>query len=339
MSLSTTIAAPVAVVGAGIAGLACAHRLAGAGVPVQVLDKGRGPGGRLATRRAEDGALTFDHGAQYATARDPAFQTALEAAAEAGTAAPWDGRWAMLGEDGFTRVSASETRWIGRPGMSGLVKALAADVSVTQGIRITALDRDDAGLWRLTDADGRTHGPYHAVALTVPAPQAREMLGGRQAAFPALARVRYAPCWAAMAAWDASLPLPFDMARLEDPVLGLAARNGAKPGRAPEADCWTLHGAPDWSRDHLEDDAGTAARRLLDRFVALTGVTEAVRHLSAHRWRYALVERPADVPYLLDAVAGLGLAGDWCRGPRVELAFLSGRDLAGALLESLAVAA
>lgn len=332
-------AAPVAVIGAGIAGLAFARRLSEAGVPVHVLEKGRGLGGRLATRRMEAEGLAFDHGAQYATAREPAFRAALEEAAEAGTAVAWDARWAMLGEEGMTRVTASEPRWIGRPGMSGLVRPLAADLPFLRGVRITEMHRGAGGLWTLTDAKGGGHGPFHAVIVTAPAPQAIDLLGDHAEAFPDLARVRYAPCWSAMAAWAAPLPLPFDLARLEDPVLSLAARNTSRPGRPNAADCWVLHGAPAWSRDHLDDASEAAARGLLERFLALTGVEDAVVHLSAHRWRYALVERAADVPFLLDTDLGLGLAGDWCRGPRVELAFQSGHGLATALLDRLALAA
>ena len=38
----------VAIIGAGMAGLTCASRLAEAGHDVAVFDKGRGPGGRMA---------------------------------------------------------------------------------------------------------------------------------------------------------------------------------------------------------------------------------------------------------------------------------------------------
>ena len=51
-------------VGAGMAGLTAAHRLSGV-TEVVILDKGRGVGGRLATRRIGD--ATIDHGAQFIT--------------------------------------------------------------------------------------------------------------------------------------------------------------------------------------------------------------------------------------------------------------------------------
>ena len=78
---------PVVIVGAGIAGLACARRLVQAGVPALVLDKGRGIGGRVATRRAD--GLQFDHGAQYVTAKGEEFAAVLRDLITAGDAAPW----------------------------------------------------------------------------------------------------------------------------------------------------------------------------------------------------------------------------------------------------------
>lgn len=47
---------PIAVIGAGLAGLSCAQALLQAGHAVHVFDKSRGPSGRMSTRRAEDAA-------------------------------------------------------------------------------------------------------------------------------------------------------------------------------------------------------------------------------------------------------------------------------------------
>ncbi|MGA8880775.1 MAG: FAD-dependent oxidoreductase, partial [Azonexus sp.] len=57
----------LALIGAGIAGLSCATALQQAGLKVSLFDKGRGPGGRMSTRRGDD--WQCDHGAQYFTAR------------------------------------------------------------------------------------------------------------------------------------------------------------------------------------------------------------------------------------------------------------------------------
>lgn len=56
----------VVIIGAGMAGIACARALRAAALPVRLIDKGRGIGGRMASRRADIGGdvVTFDHGAQ-----------------------------------------------------------------------------------------------------------------------------------------------------------------------------------------------------------------------------------------------------------------------------------
>ncbi len=63
----------VAVIGAGISGLMCARTLADHGCDVSVFEKSRGVSGRMSTRRVDD-SLSFDHGAQYFTARDRSLQ-------------------------------------------------------------------------------------------------------------------------------------------------------------------------------------------------------------------------------------------------------------------------
>ena len=119
------------VIGAGMAGIACARALQDAGQPVRVIDKGRGIGGRMATRRADTpaGALRFDHGAQYVTARDPAFAALLDGTP---AAAVWD--------DG-----AAHPHYVGLPGMSGLPRAMAEGLDVATGSRSTPIRRTAAG--------------------------------------------------------------------------------------------------------------------------------------------------------------------------------------------------
>ena len=77
--MSTTSSQPdcaaqrVLIIGAGMAGLSCAAALGSVGHAVTLIDKARGPGGRMSTRRVDTplGQAAFDHGAQYFTARDP----------------------------------------------------------------------------------------------------------------------------------------------------------------------------------------------------------------------------------------------------------------------------
>jgi predicted NAD/FAD-dependent oxidoreductase len=323
----------VAVVGAGMAGLACAAALVEAGIAVTLFDKGRRPGGRIATRRAE--GVAFNHGAQYATARDAGFAALMAETAQAGGAAPWSA--ASRGAD---------VAWVGTPGMSALPGHLAAGLTAS-GARLRTerhvgyLHAED-GLWRIrhlpsadirpgmvTDEGGETDGNFGAVLLALPAPQAIALLsaiGHVHAA--ALAPVRFAPCWAVMAAFDEPIGAP-DIARPKQGPLGWIARENARPGHKPGPDAWMLHATGAWSRANLERPAADVAAELLAAFAP---DAPPPRILAAHRWRYALVETALDTPCLWDGASGIGVCGDFCLGPRVEAAWLSGTALASAVL-------
>src|SRR6266540_3845494 len=67
----------VAIIGDGMAGLICARTLTEQRFAVQVFDKGREPGGRIATRQIA--GYQFDDGAQYFTVRDSRFQREVDA--------------------------------------------------------------------------------------------------------------------------------------------------------------------------------------------------------------------------------------------------------------------
>ena len=49
----------IVVIGAGMSGIACARVLRAAGLPVRLIDKARGVGGRMATRRATTHSNSF----------------------------------------------------------------------------------------------------------------------------------------------------------------------------------------------------------------------------------------------------------------------------------------
>lgn len=94
----------IGIVGAGMAGLACAEELTSLGHEVRLFDKGREPGGRMSTRRipTSAGEANFDHGAQYFTVRDDAFQQKVAAWISEGAAAPWP----PAGSDAYVGVPA-----------------------------------------------------------------------------------------------------------------------------------------------------------------------------------------------------------------------------------------
>lgn len=322
-------ATEIAIVGAGVAGLTAARAVREAGKSVVVFDKGRGVGGRVSTRRTEDG-LHFDHGAQFFSAREPEFVSQVERWVAEGVAAEWDARLVDV-QNGKSKPKTDQPRrFVGTPGMNALAKALATHTDVRCSARVSQIT-GKPGAWTLWDDAGASLGDFSRIAVTAPAPQAAELL--KPLAPPLaqrLASVEIAPCWAVMAAFDRSLELDFDGAFVHESALSWAARNISKPGRdAPEA--WVLHGAPDWSTEHLELAPDQAAAALFAEFCSALRVAAQPAYLRAHRWRYALPTKLLDERCLVDAERGLAVGGDWCAGPRVEGAYLSGLALAKAL--------
>ncbi|MGD8679397.1 MAG: FAD-dependent oxidoreductase [Lysobacterales bacterium] len=321
----------VAVIGAGLAGLTAARILDGQNCEVVVLDKGRGAGGRMSTRR--DGELRFDHGAQYFTVRDPRFMRDVFTWRDRGIVQAWQARIAVIGDGPAEALDSQQERFVALPGMSAVCSEIAGALPDCRFGWEARSARFEDGLWRVESTAGE-QVQADAVLLAVPPEQARALCPG-SALEAGLAGVRMLPCWAVMALFDQSLSTAWDAAFVNQGPLSWVASQAAKPGR-PAAHAWVLHANPAWSLRHLEDEPQAVAERLLQAVVELHGA-EAVRAKKsvAHRWRYAVAERPLEKGALFDSATRLAATGDWCHGSRVEGAFLGGVAAAGRMIASV----
>lgn len=343
---TTAQALPVAIIGAGLAGLSCAQALVQAGHQVHVFDKSRGPSGRMSTRRTEDpaGPWQCDHGAQYFTARSVAFRAEVARWQQAGVAALWDARLASFdGSTWFTPETPLE-RFVGTPRMTSpaawLVQGLqqAGERAQTQWqTTVQRLERQADG-WTITSAEHGLHAQrYSAVLLAVPAPQAVPLLQPVAAAGAAVAAsARMRGSWAVMVRCPAPVPLPWDGAFINDGPLRWVACDSSKPGRTvpPGTETWLLHASPEWSEAHIEDSADTVTATLLAAFAALGGPATHLVQATAHRWRYAHTEPALTQGQWWDATMRVGMCGDWLNGGKVEGAWLSGQSLAQQVLQA-----
>ena len=319
----------VAVIGAGIAGLSCARRLRERGHQVTLFDKARAPAGRAATRRGDSWAC--DHGAQYFTARSAEFAAAVAQWCEAGVCRPWSPRLQVFGAEGRAPgPSHAPQRYVGVPGMSALGRWLAEGLELRLQHTVVELRRGDAG-WTVRSAEhGAPAQVFDSVLLTLPPAQARALLLAHDAE---LARATepdpMEPCWCVIAVYDTD-PLPaLDAAFVNQGPLSWICADHHKPGRGGRP-CWVLHAQPQWSRAWLDASPETVTAAMLQGFAEL-GARGAPTHVSAHRWRYARGARAAAPAMHWRAETGLGLAGDWLGGGRIEGAWCSGRALADAL--------
>ncbi len=302
-----------AVVGAGIAGAACARALQAAGVDVEILERGRAPGGRLASPQVH--GRRVDLGAAYFTVQEDAFAAVVHDWAARGLAREWTSTMAVLSAGGRD-TKDGPARWAAPGGLRSLVGDLLVDTPV-------AFDRE---LRSLDDLD------HDAVVLAMPDPQAARILG------PEADDVDYQPVVAVAAGW-ARRQWPFEAAAFvnDDADVSLVADDGARRGDG--AAVLVAHSTPELAARHLDDPDGVvppvleALRRLLD-------LDAEPEWTHTHRWTYA---KPAgthgDAPYeLLDRGRPVGRCGDsWCPtgSPRVEAAWLSGDRVGRALAARL----
>lgn len=337
----------IAVIGAGIAGLACARTLRQAGHEVCLFEKYPTVGGR--TRSTETPFGSFDAGTQYFTVRDPRLEAALATCPTA--VRRWSANTVRV-LDAHGRVAEAslpgrEPHWVGTPRMDAIANAwaepLVAGGALVTDTRVTRIERDVLAprKWQLqtTGAEDSVHvySGFDTVLLAMPAAQAALLL--RQSAVsPGLMQkaeaVEVAPCWTLMLAfpnamqpelshlgpqWNAALSTHHRVAWL--------ARESSKPGREP-VERWTVQASADWSQEHVDDTDARVAAKLLKAFAEITGIRAQPSETQVLRWRYAKTRKPLGTSHLWDARSSIGLCGDWCLGHRLENAFVSGLELA-----------
>ncbi|WP_119157635.1 NAD(P)/FAD-dependent oxidoreductase [Caldimonas tepidiphila] len=327
----------VAVIGAGIAGITCARRLSDAGHAVQLFDKSRGVGGRLATRRVdrvEQGlprTLAFDHGAPAFTARSTAFLRFVGAAAAAG----WLARWTpAMAPGGHAEPPGDAVRWVPVPDMPSLCRRLLGDMPVALCCEVDALQHDVHG-WRLLGRGATLGRDFDRVVLALPAPQAAGLLLPHRPDWAQQARqMPMLPCWALMGAAEPGLEPPdWEAAAPRHGPLAWIARDESKPGRDAAGGLvrWVVQAGAEWSREHLEAPAPGVQELLQAALADWLGRPVRWHHAAVHRWRYASVQRQGDAlsgRCWWDAAAGLGVCGDFLGGAGVEGSWLSARALA-----------
>ena len=195
---------------------------------------------------------------------------------------------------------------VGTPGMSSIVRPLAESVRVSTGKRVHTLERRDKG-WHVWFEDETSVGPFQAVAVAVPAAEARLLLGRIEELVAPLSRVRMMPCWALMVRIEEKTLPDQDVFSDMSEVVRWVARNNTKPGRNPGGENIVIHASPAWSRERGRRRSGSGRRRALER--GQSCLEPAAGPTVAHD-RASLAPRPCrpdsrrDVPLLLGAQGG-----------------------------------
>jgi predicted NAD/FAD-dependent oxidoreductase len=299
------------IIGAGMAGLTAACYLRESGWSVELIEKGRGVGGRVATRRVTNAAGAsgrIDHGAQFFTAREEPMLSWAQA---------FGVEWWRDGE---------HVRFRGAEGMNDLAKAFAEGLTIHRQQRVVRLERD-AGWIAHTESGEKFSAD--AVILTAPVPQSLEILRRSEIAYDtALDGLNYDPCLAVLAILKKStdLPMPGTQRFLDGPVAWMADNQMKGISEIPTA---TLHATPEFSAAHFRGDREAAGQAMIDA----AGID--VESFVVHGWLYSQPkETHSDFAPLVCENPPLYLAGDAYYAPRVEGAVMSGLGAAERLCRS-----
>ncbi len=340
----------IAIIGAGLAGLTCAQQLHQAGYRVVVLEKSRGVGGRLATRRLHD--TVADHGVRYLEPQGTVLQQLIERLVQCGILQSWTNTIYELQPIQPERIvspastslltphPSQVTRYVAPSGMTAVAKVLATGLEIWRNRRVQAINLTEERSWQLIlDA---TESPKElrarAIVVAIPAPQALMLLEpSAQTSLPpevlnTLRSVEFDPCLSVMAGYSVEaieqFPLPTWKAcnLSNDSDLAWIGLDSSKR-LDPKMPIFVLQSTAEFAKRYLDvEDLKPAGQQLLSHAAQLLiPWLDTPEWFQVHRWRYAFPCHPLNQD-CLDAVTPLPLVccGDWCGGNLIESALHSG---------------
>jgi len=310
----------IVVVGAGIAGLIAAQSLSKSGHDVVVVDKGRSPGGRIATRRIDD--ATLDHGAQFFTVRDSLFESHVSEWIASGVVTEW-----CRGFDTSTQNNDGYPRYRGVHGMTDIAKHLAQGLDVRCNTLAFSIARGATSKWQLKIDDGSVLDA-DAIIVTCPLPQAYALLVTANIELPeSMLRTEYdrTICLLAVLNQSSAVTKPGGLQN-PDETFSFIADNAIKG--ISSAVALTMHANPQFSLEHWDTSTDDVQRLLLERASPWIGAATVITS-QIKKWRLAT---PLTIwPERYWANDMIVLAGDAFGGPKIEGAALSGLSAANYL--------
>jgi len=332
----------VVVVGAGLAGLVCAKELQHQELNAVVLDKSRGVGGRIATRRLHD--TCADLGLPYFSVQGKQTQQLLDCLQENNIIRPWTGKIYELNAQKDWLPMATVQRYVASGGINAIAKFLAQDLEVWREWRVTALKPTENRTWQIFSEDRAIAAK--AVVVAIPAPQALMLLEASSLSLPSefldnLSSVQFDPCITVIAGYHRDRGLSWQAVKfLDDPQLLWAIWESSKRDNLKQP-ILTLHSTAQFAQDCLDTkDLSPIRDKLCDRAaqVLLPWLNHPQWH-QVHRWRYAFVSRSLKMPCLTTTIPlPLVCCGDWFEENAIALHKQEYRHLENALNSGMAAA-
>jgi renalase len=294
------------IIGAGMAGLSAAKILLQKGHEVIILDKGRGVGGRMSTRKIEQGKA--DHGAQYFSVKSPEFQALIDELQAENITAKWQ------------LAQRENVRYVGAKGMNTIPKKLAENLNVCLNEKVILISENE-----VKTESGNSYS-FDNLIVTCPIPQVIELFQNSNIDFSekdktVLESIEYDPCIAVMAVLREATEIPTGGIILENQAVAWIADNFQKGISAiPTV---TLHASAEFSKKYLENDLQEVSQLML-KSVSQWITPENIISTQVHRWRYSNATKRYEQAFYQVENQNIYLAGDGFGVGNVEGAFLSG---------------
>lgn len=332
----------IAVIGAGMAGLVCAQQLTQAGYTVVVVEKSRGLGGRVATRRLH--GTCADHGVPYLEIQGQLLGQLVQVLCD-NLLQVWTDMVYEQSQGQQLQPASLSPQYIAPTGISAIAKFLATDLEICLNQRVIAIAPTIDNNWRLTleptKTDQVVETPQEliarAVVVAIPAPQALMLLeplaetGLPTVFLDNLRSVEFNPCLSVIAGYPAfglhQAPAWKAVTFIDDPDLAWIGLDSSKRMIAEQSPVFVVHSSGKFAQRHLEErDLHPAGHQLLQRAAeCLLPLLNTPEWMQVHRWRYAFPSRPWHESYLSAGTPlPLVCCGDWCGGNNVESAMNSG---------------
>ena len=319
----------IAIIGAGLAGLNLA-RLLGELADVIVFEKSNKLGGRLSTLNEQ--GFSFDHGAQFFTAKNPVFQTFVKELELHHAAEQWNAKFVELK---FGEIQSERTwdkdfpHYVGSPGMNSMAQYLAQNIDVRFNQTITGIKKNKAN-WLLETANSEI-GPFDWLIVAIPAEQANDFLPKNLSPKMMLQDVKMQPCFTLMLGYEIENFFDWDAAFVSDSILSWVSVNSSKPNRGKPLSIIAMS-TNEWANQNLSKSDSIIINEMLNELAKISGKTlNEASFIKLKRWRYANASKQEQALEIIDYPLKLAFCGDWCISGRIESAFMSSLNLASKL--------
>ncbi len=316
----------IAIIGAGLSGVTLGKKLSQK-ADVCVFEKGRGLGGRMATRYADP--FIFDHGAPYWKVETQEFQEFLTPLMGS-VVAEWKGEVISLEKNNPEIKNTSRSSYfVATPHMNSLCKHLAIGLNIKTQCEVRSIKSIQEKKWRLISSSDEDLGLYDIVISTAPAPQTLKLFGDALPKTHELSKATFDSCFSLMIGINQPWDRNWIAANIHHSPIKWIGVNSTKPARNHDLTCLVIHSDSQWTKANLHRDIKEVQDILLKELETLITLDiKNLSYVSIHRWLYSIVHPLNNDRYYIDLDLGLCAVGDWCQMSDIEAVWLKAQKVA-----------